>query len=513
MPRAGIIENPYIPLLDLAGDAIVLVDDSLIIQEGSNTFGDLVGVGSSDLAGRCLLDWVSPDDRPKVEEYVGLLSGGSNVRGSFRLIQEAGKNSEVICFGLSIGVERHQLLLRDVTGRLKKERDMHRHHREAVALHEIGRAITSSFDIDHVLHTIVSNTFWVLECQFAAVAIVISGGSRLHWKHVLGKRANSIATTTLDRGKGFAGTIAQSGEPLVLHGLTNDVAQEGDDFRMLRAEGISSVVGVPLLERNKLLGILVGGYREQHLITENDIRLISNLAAQTALALENARLYQSTLDHSKNLKALSNRLEKIQEEERARLSRELHEGIGQVLSGMRLQLESLKKETSNAGQERIVRLTTIIDETSAEIKQLAFDLRPSVLDDFGLVEAVKLYAKRFSERTRIEFHCQFENNLDRFEPAVEATLYRILQEAMSNIAIHSGSQRASLRLGRRGSILLFDVIDDGIGFDAERAVSRTDGKPRIGLFNMRERVESLHGKIDIRSTVGQGTHIHIEIPV
>jgi signal transduction histidine kinase len=191
----------------------------------------------------------------------------------------------------------------------------------------------------------------------------------------------------------------------------------------------------------------------------------------------------------------------------------LHEGIGQVLSGMRLQLESLKKETSNTGQGTIDRLTAIIDETSAEIKQLAFDLRPSVLDDFGLVEAVKLYSKRFSERTRIEFHCQFEDNLSRFEPAVEATLYRILQEAMSNIGIHSGSQRASLRLGRRDAILLFDVIDDGIGFDVEKTISRTEGRPRIGLFNMRERVESLHGTIDIRSTVGKGTHIHIEIPV
>ncbi|HEX9656903.1 MAG TPA: GAF domain-containing protein [Bacteroidota bacterium] len=513
MPKIGISETPYVSLIELAGDSILLVSDSLIIQESSTSFGELVGVGSADLIGRCLLDWVFHDDRPKVEEYPKLLARGSNVRGSFRLVRETGENSEVICFGLSTGTDSHQLLLRDVTGKLKRERDLHRHHREAVALHEIGRAITSSFDIDHVLHTIVSNTFWVLECQFAAVAVVGSGGSSLHWKHVLGKRTNSHATTVLDRGKGFAGTIAQSGDPLVVHGLADDTVQGDDDYRMLRAEGISSVIGVPLLDRKNLLGILVGGYREHHVITENDIRLISNLAAQTALALENARLYQSTVDHSKNLKALSTRLEKIQEEERSRLSRELHEGIGQVLSGMRLQLESLKKETSNTGQGTIDRLTALIDETSAEIKQLAFDLRPSVLDDFGLVEAVKLYSKRFSERTRIEFHCQFEDNLSRFEPAVEATLYRILQEAMSNIGIHSGSQRASLRLGRRDAILLFDVIDDGIGFDVEKTISRTEGRPRIGLFNMRERVESLHGTIDIRSTVGKGTHIHIEIPV
>jgi len=513
MPKLGIIENPYVSLLDLAGDSVLLVTNSLIIQEGSSAFGDVVGVRSSDLIGRCLLDWVSPDDRPKVEEYAKLLARGSNVRGSFRLVRETGENAELLCFGLNIGGDSHQLLLRDVTGKVKRERDLHRHHREAVALHEIGRAITSSFDIDHVLHTIVSNTFWVLEFQFAAVAIVGSDGSSLQWKHVLGKRTSSIATTVLYRGKGFAGTIAQSGEPLVLHGMVDDAIQNDDDFSMLRAAGISSVVGVPLVDRKNLLGILVGGYREHHVITENDIRLISNLAAQTALALENASLYQSTVDHSKNLKALSTRLEKIQEEERARLSRELHEGIGQVLSAMRLQLESLKKETSNNGREKIDRLTSLIDETSAEIKQLAFDLRPSVLDDFGLMEAVKLYAKRFSERTRIKFHCQFEDNLDRFEPAVEATLYRILQEAMLNIATHSGSQSASLRLGRRGSILLFDVIDDGIGFDVERAASRAKGKPRIGLFNMRERVKSLHGTIDIRSAVGRGTHIHIEIPV
>jgi len=408
------------------------------------------------------------------------------------------------------------LLMRDEPEEGRRERELQRRNREAVALYEIGRQISSSFDVDQVLSLIVKNMVWLLECHFAGVALPDHSDGSLAWRAAAGGKGLSQEGSLLPGKKGVVTKVMENLTPVFVGLGPDELVDDGGELQGLAAEGLRSILVLPLAHKGEPLGVLVGGYREAREVTEEDMRFFSNLADHAALALENAGLYQATVDDAKKLKALSSRLTLIQEQERGKISRELHDGIGQALTGIRFNLDLLCRETPITGgkaMERVGALKEIIDETLKDIRQMAFELRPAVLDDFGLAAALRQYVDRFEGQTGIATKLVSPEEVRRCGTIIEAAMYRVIQESLTNVAKHSHATEAQVELTAIDGLLVVDVRDNGAGFDYARWNVSPLPRGGFGLLNMKERITELDGVFRCLSVPGDGTHIHVEIPV
>ncbi len=213
---------------------------------------------------------------------------------------------------------------------------------------------------------------------------------------------------------------------------------------------------------------------------------------------------------------LLRRLVTAQEEEQRRLSRELHDQTGQSLAALMLGLKSIEDsdQLRETARNRLRQLQELTNQLAHDVHNLAADLRPTALDDLGLHTALSNYLEEWSDRTKIraDFHC---NGLikERLPRQIETAVYRIVQEALTNVVKHANAQNASVILEYRGNRVQAIIEDDGIGFDAERMLSATNEDRRLGLVGMQERVALLEGDLNIESTPASGTTVIIHIPV
>lgn len=211
---------------------------------------------------------------------------------------------------------------------------------------------------------------------------------------------------------------------------------------------------------------------------------------------------------------LLRRLAAAEEEERLRLSRELHDQVGQLVTALLLGLKSLKRGEGAGDQSaQIQELELLADRIARETQQLALDLRPPALDNLGLRLALENLAREWSERTGVEADFQAVGvEGDRFSPEVESAVYRICQEALNNVLKHAEAGHASVILERRGRDLGLIVEDDGSGFDVEHTLALPEKARRLGVRGMRERVGRLGGSLEIESREGGGTTLFVRFP-
>lgn len=211
---------------------------------------------------------------------------------------------------------------------------------------------------------------------------------------------------------------------------------------------------------------------------------------------------------------LLRRLVTIQEDERQRISRELHDEMGQHLAALSLELKLVAEALPGglAAKARLSRLREITGQIGREVHRLALELRPTALDDLGLRTALENYLDEWSERTGIavEFHCSLGE--ERPDSLVETALYRIVQESLTNVLKHSGATRLGVVLGKLDGRVQLIVEDNGRGFDPDSAPDSPDAAGRLGLLGMRERVAMVGGTFSIESTPGGPTTVFVNIP-
>jgi len=213
---------------------------------------------------------------------------------------------------------------------------------------------------------------------------------------------------------------------------------------------------------------------------------------------------------------LSQQLLKAQENERQGISQYLHDNVGQDLSIMRIGCETLFDDYPDVSPEikqRIAKLSETVKGTITAVRVLAYDLRPPVLDQLGLVQAVFQYCEDFPENSGVSVDFQAAGMDDlRVDPDIEINLYRLLQEALNNIKKHANAKRVIIRLVASFPNIILRIEDDGKGFDVEGHLLKASGEKRMGLGSMEERVNLLNGNLRIRSRLMEGTKILIEIP-
>ena len=213
--------------------------------------------------------------------------------------------------------------------------------------------------------------------------------------------------------------------------------------------------------------------------------------------------------------ALRRELLNAQEEERRRIARELHDQMGQNLTALNLGLKSLHDSDPSATNLSLVRpLQELAAQTARDLHRVALELRPATLDDLGLVKAVRTLVEAWADRCRIEADLATE----AYDPAgvsseIETTLYRIIQEALNNVAKHSGASRISLVLRRTADQAQAIIEDNGCGFETTRALERPDGHGRLGLVGIQERLAGMNGSLHLESAPGQGATLIVRVPI
>jgi signal transduction histidine kinase len=214
------------------------------------------------------------------------------------------------------------------------------------------------------------------------------------------------------------------------------------------------------------------------------------------------------------LRNLSRQVLRAQEEERKRISRELHDVIAQTLTSINIRLAALKKEAgpSISGFDRnITRTQRLVEHSVNIVHQFARELRPAVLDDLGLIPALHTFMKNFTARTGVRTHLTAYAGVERLDAARRTVLYRVAQEALHNVARHAHASRVEVSIQELPGYICMKIKDDGKAFQVQRVLQKKGGK-HLGLLGMRERLEMMGGRFDIESAPGAGTIIQAQIP-
>jgi len=244
---------------------------------------------------------------------------------------------------------------------------------------------------------------------------------------------------------------------------------------------------------------------------------LDRLAAALNTMLDRLEAYTQTIEaHRQQLRALSARVISAQEEERRRIARELHDETSQALTTLIINLDvaeqSLPDELAQT-RETLRATRRLASQTLEEVRKLVYNLRPTALDDLGLVPALRWYARNHLERLGIQVELEAKGCTERLSPQVETALFRIAQEAMNNIARHAQARNAWVSLGVRDGQVTLLVEDDGRGFDVDEVLRSAEEERRLGLFGIEERVALLGGTLTIESRPGQGTRLRVQVPL
>jgi len=226
------------------------------------------------------------------------------------------------------------------------------------------------------------------------------------------------------------------------------------------------------------------------------------------------KLLDQSQHMQEQLRRLSRQILSAQEEERKQISRELHDVIAQTLTGINVRLAALKKEAAintNTLDRNIARTQRLVEKSVEVVHQFARELRPAVLDDLGLIPALHSFMKSFTARTGVRTHLTAFAEVEKLDIARRTVLYRVAQEALTNVARHAKASRAEVSIQKLDGAARMEIKDDGKSFQVER-ILHDNGNKRLGLLGMRERVEMVGGAFAVESAPGQGTTVRVEMP-
>jgi signal transduction histidine kinase len=273
---------------------------------------------------------------------------------------------------------------------------------------------------------------------------------------------------------------------------------------------------IPLTAKDRVLGVMTLVGDEQsgvQRLSSDLLEMLTAIGRQIGMAVENASLYAELREQEMVRRLLLERVIGVQEEERKRIALELHDQTGQPLTSLIMRLGFLAEATSLS---QVHDLAQDLRDTAADVLRqvhdLALELRPSVLDDLGLLAALRYHHKEFESRFHLPVDFQVVGLEDRRLPSdIEIALYRIVQEALTNVARHAEATNVSVLLEHRGAGVKLIVEDDGKGFDVSQGAGLH--QERLGLYSMRERAALLGGTVTIESSPGTGTALFVELPL
>ena len=368
--------------------------------------------------------------------------------------------------------------------------------RQLQSLEEVGNALATETDLDRLLDLIVRRLQELVGARIVALALP-TAEDELRFAATAGEAAHDLLGETVSRSGSKSGRVLSRRRSERLDSVLDDPEVHHDVARRLEAR---TGMWVPLIARDRVIGVLEIHDKEgpDPRFSDDDLRLAETFAARAAVAVElSQRVAQDAF----------RRVVQAQELERRRLARELHDETGQALTSILLGLKPLEEAlASHPARAALAELREHVVNALQDVRRLAVELRPAVLDDFGLVPALERLTESFAEQTdvRVDFHSALGDA--RLPPDVETALYRVVQESLTNILKHAHAKNVSISLARRETSVAAVIEDDGQGFDP-----RTVHEDGVGLLGMRERLALLDGRLEIESRAGAGTTVVAEV--
>ncbi|HWQ23174.1 MAG TPA: GAF domain-containing protein [Gaiellaceae bacterium] len=369
--------------------------------------------------------------------------------------------------------------------------------RQLESLSEIGDAIASQIELDRILAVVADRLRELVAARLVLIALP-DQPEILRVSAASGEGAEQLLGLRLELHASKAGRVLERGRSERIDALLDDPEV---DQRAARLLGATTALYVPLTVRGKPIGVVVAHDKEgpDPRFGEDDLRLAETLTARAATAVDlSERVSRDVV----------RRVVAAQELERRHLARELHDETGQALTSILLELKALEPMLeSEAGRAAVAALRERVVSTLQGVRRLAVELRPAALDDFGLATALERLAETIRERASLQLDLELQLGEERLPGEIETTLYRIVQEALTNIVRHAQATRVSVVLRRAAGAVTAVVEDDGAGFDpaAQHA--------GLGLVGMRERAALAGGRLTIEAAPGRGTTIVAEVPL
>lgn len=392
---------------------------------------------------------------------------------------------------------------------------------------EASRIATQTINLDSLLKTIMGQLVEIVSAAGAGILYFYNKETdKLEVRSSYGVPAAKLQLVKLSPGEWTAGKVFLSKKaylcPSQSEVQTCKMELSADNNAAWEATfeqtgKIKSTISAPLIYKGNVIGCIdLINYSGKEPFTSSDLPVIQAIADQMAVAIENARLYEEVQDKEILRGELLDRVISAQEDERKRIARELHDEAGQTLTALALNLAELEEALpvdQKKAEHMIEQSKVLADRLLAEIRRLISDLRPMVLDELGLIPALRNYGKSFSQLVGLDIQIRAGTPVKRLDLLIETALYRIAQEALNNVAKHAHASKAAVYLSVDDSRVIISIEDNGKGFDVQDILRSRDHSRSLGLLGMQERVQLLGGIFRIESQPGLGTKVVAEIPL
>ncbi|MGW8317646.1 MAG: GAF domain-containing protein [Candidatus Promineifilaceae bacterium] len=381
----------------------------------------------------------------------------------------------------------------------------------AETLRDANLMLTQSLELNTVLSTLLDYLAELIDYDGATVMFVT--GNRLRVRAVQGEMQVLELYQVIDPADtSLLRDVLDSGTSQLIENVSDNPGWIAD---LGRPEQVSSWLGIPLLAGSRIIGIVTAIKAKPRTFTKRELLLAEAIAGHAAVAVQNAYLYAQVKASRERLRFLTREIVSAQEQERRRVSRELHDEAGQSLTALKIDLgliqaglPDFQKET----KEQLSEAMSLTDETMERIRLLAHDLRPPVLDTFGLAPAIEGLCSELAKRADLTIDFQTNENLPPLPEAIVTSLYRFAQEALTNVIKHAEATKVELILDYQDEMITVSIRDNGRGFRFVDEVELAESNHGIGLDGMRERLDLLNGRLEITSKPGQGTLIRALVP-
>jgi PAS domain S-box-containing protein len=498
-------EGRYRTVVKQAAEGIFVVDiDTKLILEANIAYRNLLGYTAQDMLGLglTLYDVVAHDRKSIDLNLEQIQREGTHFMGERRHRRKDGSlvdvevSSSVISYG---GGKALCVIVHDITERKRSAERLQRSLDALLGLYEAGQILSSSLEREEIGSRLLEIASRVSNLTAAVISIPDEDGQLHIWRSSglegLWRQARFAPEAVAARQKVLETRKYQAGR-----------LQQPDESQLVS-------LNLPLLVRGRLIGVLEA-YGPEALMERQYEETLISLANQGASALENARLYAELTERENRLQDLLRKLITAQEEERRKVSYEVHDGLAQTAAGAHQLLQAFARQhspDSEKGRKDLSRVLQLVQQTVGEARYVIADLRPTALDDFGLAAAVRLQVEKISSQgSQVDYEEALGD--ERLPPEVETALFRVAQEALTNVHKHAPSARVRITLRRLNDSVRLQVRDWGPGFNPEKITEGGGPGERLGLSSMRERVALLGGHLEVHSRPGEGTEVVAEIP-
>jgi len=403
-------------------------------------------------------------------------------------------------------------LVRDVTEERQLRESLVRRNQQLAILNAVATTVNKSLDIKEILDLALKEVIQRMKLDVGAIFLMedILGQLNLVAHFGLSEETAQMVSQ-FGMLESSCGGVIENRQLVVVPDITK---YRGQRARTLRNEKLTTLIHIPLTSKGSVLGSMCVGTCEFKEFGENEQKMFIAIGQQISVAIENAQLYAELQQKEHVRKELFRKAINAQEDERKRIARELHDDTSQALTALIFAAEEgLEIDDLEEIKTCINRMHNLTRQTLEGVHKLLFDLRPSMLDHLGLMPAIRWFAKARLEPLGIRVNFREDNNTCRLYPETEIALFRVIQEAITNIARHAGARNVQICCQLSSNQAKVKITDDGVGFDHTQVTISPETGHGLGILGMSERLELVGGDFEINSTPGEGTRIDIRVPL